>query len=268
MKRLICLIVLLTSCCFGVEAQEEKEFKYKEIIAIAAIKDDKNCLFAGFPTFIAMRNIISDAESRFKPIVDIPTAFIYELFLADENGASATVFLGDHWISDGKQLSHLSDAVFSFLARVISARKFENENSRLESLTRDVNIATFKNELLKTQDYESIGRQPDDTNINKLDRPTPDLNKKIISVQKENIEKLKALATDESPSTSPASKTEDKLKIETAANIANNKKTTENPNTKKNQQDEIIFNEEKPPILALLIGLIIMVLFWRWMKNK
>jgi len=126
----------------------------------------KTVFFAGFPTFITMRSIISYTEIRFEPIVNAPSAFIYELFLVDENSASATVFLGDHWLSDGKQISKISDADFSFLTMTISVGEFENENSRLESLTKDVNVAILKNELLKTQDYESIGREPNDSNAN------------------------------------------------------------------------------------------------------
>jgi hypothetical protein len=184
MKKIFYLLLVIF---LNANAQEKEEFDYENIIVLAAIKDDKNCVFAGFPTFMSMRTIISNAESRFRPIVETPPGFIYELFLVDKNGTSVTLFLGDHWLSDGMQISHLSAADFSFLIRVINARKFENENSTLESLTLDVNVATLRNELLKTEDYESIRRLPDDANVNSTpEKAMPGLNTKPVD---ENHEK-------------------------------------------------------------------------------
>src|SRR4051812_18289439 len=194
MRQLIFLIMLLTGYCLGSETQEQKEFHYEEIVVIAAIKDDKNCIFGG-PTLLKMRSIAAEAASRFEPILNLPTSYIYELFMVDKNGTSAKAFLGDHWLSDGTQISQLSDTDFSFLKRVIDARKFENENSTLEALTRDINVATFKNELLKTEDYENIGGVPKDDKANpKLERSAPNSSSTPTNDENKNMEGLKKSA--------------------------------------------------------------------------
>ena len=44
--------------------------------------------------------------------------------------------------------------------------------------------------------------------------------------------------------------------------------TNEKPNTKKSKRDDTFYIKEKTPKLAFLIRLVIMFLFWRWVKIK
>ena len=264
LKKFSCLLLLICSCFANAQ---EKEFDYNNIILVAAIKDDKNCVFAGFPTFITMRDIISNTQRRFGPTIETPSTFIYELFLVDKNGASTTLFLGNHWLSDGVQISQLSDTDFSFLTRVISARKFENDNSRLDSWTLDVNVATLKNELLKTGDYESVGRQPSDDHTNpELEPPAQNSSTKPVDDGSRNTsDSTNAIGKKSSP-VPPKSATQ-KPDILFDTSVTARIQNSDQSQPEKTLRNEVNDSNKSSITAAAILIIVIGILYWRLRKK-
>ena len=266
MKRFASLFLLMYSVFAA--AQEKEIFDHKNIIVIAAIKEDKNCIFAGTEFFLHMRKIIENSMTQFSPIADMPTAYLYELFMMDKDGITKTVFLGDHWLSDGNLFSQLSEEDFSLLSRAIKSRRFENDNSLLKSFTLDINIESYNYLLLKPLDYQQIGRQPTDNHVNPpVEKPAPDSNFKPITqeVEKPNSSKS-SQATNSSTSSKPLV---ENIKIRQADTTELNIGRTES--TKDSQAEESKLstsssNEKGIPKIAFLLCLIVIGLIWRWVK--
>jgi|GEM_PF-2526141 len=275
MKRLLFLWFFV--CSFYTYAQEEPEFDYKSITVIAAIKDDKNCFFAGHGVFLDMRKIIEKAANQFKPTHELPAIFMYELLMMDTRGRTKTIFLGDHWLSDLNQISPLTDVDYSWLLRIIKARNFENDNSILKGFNLKINVEDYNDILSRALDYEQAGQMPAEPNKASAEENSMS-NARVQKADEtkgktEHIKKPLPAQSPSAPQITPMSSDTTKLSTENATEIFNSKRVTIIDETKEKEiaHEKTLFSDLTPKISYLLWTLAILLIsyqVWRKIKNQ
>ena len=275
MKKFTYLLLFIYSCFAS--AQEKEDFDYKGITVIAAIKDDKNCFFAGHGVFLDMRKIIEKAANQFKPTPELPSTFMYELLMMDTRGRTKIVFLGDHWLSDLNQISQLPDVDYSWLLRIIKARSFENDNSILKGFDLKINVESYNYILSKALDYEQAGQLPAETNKTTAGKnPTPSERvQKVDETKEENEHTKKPSSTQSPPAPEITSVSSDaaKLPTENATAVLNGKKGKIVDETKEAEiaDGKTFLGDLTTKISYLLWALAIILIShqaWRKIKNQ
>ncbi len=181
MYRIIYFIIAIAFYTAAPAAEPQQKFDYQKVVEVAAVKDDKYCLFAHPEIISQFRNIIANAVARFEPAPVIPLPTIFKLFLIAGDGTSTTVILGDHWLSDGTGISQLTNHDFTTIMTIISARRIENDISTLDDLTSEFNLAQYRADRAR------------DSSANTLARPNGENTKSEAEVSKQPLNKTNAV---------------------------------------------------------------------------
>lgn len=158
MHRITYFIIAIAFYAAAAAAEPQQKFDYQKVVEVAAVKDDKYCLFAHPEIISQFRNIIANSVARFEPAPVIPLPTIFELFLIAGDGTSTTVILGDHWLSDGTGISQLTNHDFTTIMGIISARRFENDVSTLDDLTSEFNLAQYRADRARDSSENTLAR--------------------------------------------------------------------------------------------------------------
>lgn len=253
-RTLLLFIIFLTNFSYA-----DNEYNYESVLAISVVnlESNKSMVFAGPGFFLEFKSTINQAVKRFQPIstnisFDNP---IYELELASRAGPH-TLIIGNHWLSDGINITALTEVEFNKIQSLISQRNFDNDPTTKSGIMSDEALDAFER-ILPLNSKNTINDQETP--------PSPSsTNRKTISNQnnfREEIPSSSPKNSNEYPSEQPAPKSAKSLatKIEPDnrlpqkdGRIDTHKSAEKNPEPNKN-----ITNNETIKVIIMVFFVIL-----------